>query len=193
MRRRRDRLAPGRGFGPPESRGSHSVSVAGDTPEARMVGQGRAKAPALGPPGVSRPPEGRAGSRRWRYGETCPRRQLLDPVRLVPEHAGPARSSCQGTGPPRKEPCPVPKDKPRPADPLAAEPEPRSAEPAPPVAEEPGPRLAEPAPRPAEPRPRLATVGEAAAAHSQLEAALFEIKRVIVGQEGMLERVFIAL
>ncbi len=72
----------------------------------------------------------------------------------------------------------MPKDKPRPAEPLAAEPEPRPAE---------------PAPRPAEPRPRLATVGEAAAAHSQLEAALFEIKRVIVGQEGMLERVFIAL
>jgi MoxR-like ATPase len=42
-------------------------------------------------------------------------------------------------------------------------------------------------------RPRLAAVGEAAAAHSLLEAALFEIKRVIVGQEGMLERVFIAL
>jgi MoxR-like ATPase len=44
-----------------------------------------------------------------------------------------------------------------------------------------------------EQKPRLAAVGEAAAAHSQLEAALFEIKRVIVGQEGMLERVFIAL
>jgi MoxR-like ATPase len=42
-------------------------------------------------------------------------------------------------------------------------------------------------------RPRLAAVGEAAAAHSQLEAALFEIKRVIVGQEGMLERVLVAL
>ena len=44
-----------------------------------------------------------------------------------------------------------------------------------------------------EKKPRLAAVGEAAAAHSQLEAALFEIKRIIVGQEGMLERVFIAL
>ena len=42
-------------------------------------------------------------------------------------------------------------------------------------------------------RPRLAAVGEAAAAHTQLEAALFEIKRVIVGQEGMLERVLVAL
>src|SRR5919202_270906 len=30
-------------------------------------------------------------------------------------------------------------------------------------------------------------------ARSQLEAALFEIKRVIVGQEGMLERVLVAL
>ena len=42
-------------------------------------------------------------------------------------------------------------------------------------------------------RPRLAAVNEAAAAHSQLESALFEIKRVIVGQEGMLERVLVAL
>ena len=42
-------------------------------------------------------------------------------------------------------------------------------------------------------RPRLAAVGEAASAHSHLEAALFEIKRVIVGQEGMLERVLVAL
>jgi MoxR-like ATPase len=44
-----------------------------------------------------------------------------------------------------------------------------------------------------EKKPRLAAVGEAATAHSQLETALFEIKRVIVGQEGMLERVLIAL
>jgi len=42
-------------------------------------------------------------------------------------------------------------------------------------------------------KPRLAAVGEAAAAHTQLEAALFEIKRVIVGQEGTLERVLVAL
>jgi MoxR-like ATPase len=40
---------------------------------------------------------------------------------------------------------------------------------------------------------RLAAVGEAPAARQQLEAALFEIKRVIVGQEGMLERVLVAL
>jgi MoxR-like ATPase len=39
----------------------------------------------------------------------------------------------------------------------------------------------------------LAAVGADSTARSQLEAALFEIKRVIVGQEGMLERVFIAL
>jgi len=44
-------------------------------------------------------------------------------------------------------------------------------------------------------QPRLAAVGAASAtaAHTQLETALFEIKRVIVGQEGMLERVFVAL
>jgi MoxR-like ATPase len=43
-------------------------------------------------------------------------------------------------------------------------------------------------------QPRLAAVGGAAAdARSRLEAALFEIKRVIVGQEGMLERVLVAL
>ncbi len=41
--------------------------------------------------------------------------------------------------------------------------------------------------------PRLVPVGQATAAHSKLEAALFEMKRVIVGQEGMLERIFIAL
>ena len=40
---------------------------------------------------------------------------------------------------------------------------------------------------------RLAQVGEGPVARSQLEAALFEIKRVIVGQEGMLERVLVAL
>ena len=40
---------------------------------------------------------------------------------------------------------------------------------------------------------RLASVGEAPVARQQLEAALFEIKRVIVGQEGMLERVLVAL
>jgi MoxR-like ATPase len=40
---------------------------------------------------------------------------------------------------------------------------------------------------------RLAPVGDTPAARSQLEAALFEIKRVIVGQEGMLERVLVAL
>ncbi|HEX9343879.1 MAG TPA: AAA family ATPase [Actinomycetota bacterium] len=41
----------------------------------------------------------------------------------------------------------------------------------------------------------MAAVGAASAtaAHTQLETALFEIKRVIVGQEGMLERVFVAL
>jgi MoxR-like ATPase len=41
--------------------------------------------------------------------------------------------------------------------------------------------------------PRLTAVGDPANPHAQLEAALFEIKRVIVGQEGMLERVLIAL
>jgi len=30
-------------------------------------------------------------------------------------------------------------------------------------------------------------------AHAALEAALFEVKRVIVGQEGMLERLLVAL
>jgi MoxR-like ATPase len=40
--------------------------------------------------------------------------------------------------------------------------------------------------------PRLGPV-DAPSARSQLEAALFEIKRVIVGQEGMLERVLVAL
>jgi MoxR-like ATPase len=39
----------------------------------------------------------------------------------------------------------------------------------------------------------LAAIGEDPDARSQLEAALFEIKRVIVGQEGMLERVLIGL
>jgi MoxR-like ATPase len=42
-------------------------------------------------------------------------------------------------------------------------------------------------------QPRLAAVGQTASPHSQLEGALFEIKRVIVGQEGMLERVLVAL
>jgi MoxR-like ATPase len=41
-------------------------------------------------------------------------------------------------------------------------------------------------------QPRLVPV-DAPSARSQLEAALFEIKRVIVGQEGMLERVLVAL
>ena len=40
---------------------------------------------------------------------------------------------------------------------------------------------------------RLAPLGDTPAARSTLEAALFEIKRVIVGQEGMLERVLVAL
>jgi MoxR-like ATPase len=44
-----------------------------------------------------------------------------------------------------------------------------------------------------EPPSRLAGVGEAPVPRAQLEAALFEIKRVIVGQEGMLERVLVAL
>jgi MoxR-like ATPase len=39
---------------------------------------------------------------------------------------------------------------------------------------------------------RLTAVGHSAS-HAQLEAALFEVKRVIVGQEGMLERVLVAL
>jgi MoxR-like ATPase len=39
---------------------------------------------------------------------------------------------------------------------------------------------------------RLSAVGEVTS-RSQLEAALFEVKRVIVGQEGMLERVLVAL
>jgi MoxR-like ATPase len=40
---------------------------------------------------------------------------------------------------------------------------------------------------------RLAQIGDAPGARAQVEAALFEIKRVIVGQEGMLERVLVAL
>jgi MoxR-like ATPase len=40
---------------------------------------------------------------------------------------------------------------------------------------------------------RLAQIGDAPVARAQVEAALFEIKRVIVGQEGMLERVLVAL
>ena len=40
---------------------------------------------------------------------------------------------------------------------------------------------------------RLDSVGDEAAARAMLEAALFEIKRVIVGQEELLERVFVAL
>jgi MoxR-like ATPase len=40
---------------------------------------------------------------------------------------------------------------------------------------------------------RLAAVGDTSSSHSLLEAALFEVKRVIVGQEGMLERVLVAL
>ncbi len=40
---------------------------------------------------------------------------------------------------------------------------------------------------------RLNSVGDEAAARAMLEAALFEIKRVIVGQEELLERVFVAL
>jgi len=40
---------------------------------------------------------------------------------------------------------------------------------------------------------RLAPVADAPVPRQQLEAALFEIKRVIVGQEGMLERVLVAL
>jgi MoxR-like ATPase len=55
----------------------------------------------------------------------------------------------------------------------------------PPSAKEPG-TVTEQASRPAQ-------IGEAPAARSQVEAALFEIKRVIVGQEGMLERVLVAL
>jgi len=41
--------------------------------------------------------------------------------------------------------------------------------------------------------PRLTQIGDAPGARAQVEAALFEIKRVIVGQEGMLERVLVAL
>jgi MoxR-like ATPase len=43
------------------------------------------------------------------------------------------------------------------------------------------------------PQPRLAATDDAGGARGQLEAALFEVKRVIVGQEGMLERVLVAL
>jgi MoxR-like ATPase len=42
-------------------------------------------------------------------------------------------------------------------------------------------------------RPHLQQVGGAAEARHALEAALFEMKRVIVGQEAMLERVLVAL
>jgi hypothetical protein len=40
---------------------------------------------------------------------------------------------------------------------------------------------------------RLAEVCDETAARAMLEATLFEIKRVIVGQEELLERVFVAL
>ncbi|HEY8691622.1 MAG TPA: MoxR family ATPase [Chloroflexota bacterium] len=43
------------------------------------------------------------------------------------------------------------------------------------------------------PTPHLQPGGDRAAARSALEAALFEMKRVIVGQEAMLERVLVAL
>jgi MoxR-like ATPase len=36
-------------------------------------------------------------------------------------------------------------------------------------------------------------VGDSATLHERLEQALFEVKRVIVGQDEMLERVFVAL
>jgi len=48
--------------------GVATPSAAGDTPEARMVGQGRGNRSGLGASGGSHPPPGRAGSRRWRYG-----------------------------------------------------------------------------------------------------------------------------
>jgi MoxR-like ATPase len=41
--------------------------------------------------------------------------------------------------------------------------------------------------------PQRLTLAEPGKPHAQLEAALFEVKRVIVGQEGMLERVLVAL
>ncbi len=50
----------------------------------------------------------------------------------------------------------------------------------------------EPEPRP-EPVPESLTAGDFAAVRGKLEATLFEIKRVIVGQERMLERVLVAL
>src|SRR3954471_928434 len=49
-------------------------------------------------------------------------------------------------------------------------------------------------PEPGELEPTPIAVGEAAdAARTRLEAALFEMKRVIVGQETLLERVLVAL
>jgi MoxR-like ATPase len=47
--------------------------------------------------------------------------------------------------------------------------------------------------RPGRGREALRSVDGAAAVHDRLEEALFEIKRVIVGQDDMLERVFVAL
>jgi MoxR-like ATPase len=44
-----------------------------------------------------------------------------------------------------------------------------------------------------ETRRKLSLVGEGAAASTRLEVALFEMKRVIVGQEELLKRVFVAL
>jgi MoxR-like ATPase len=44
-----------------------------------------------------------------------------------------------------------------------------------------------------EQQPHLRSAGDPEDARKALEAALFEVKRVIVGQDGMLERVFVAL
>src|SRR6266545_2936281 len=118
-------------------------------------------------------PDG-AGSRCWRYGVTCPRRLPLHPSVPSPNRfdLSGSREARVTTRSPRYIGCP-------------AFEQPRCATKA--------PAAPEGALSVTEHKPRLAAVGEAAAAHTQLEAALFEIKRVIVGQEGTLERVLVAL
>src|SRR6266571_941406 len=139
-----------------------------------MVGQGRGNRSGLGASGGANLVPGGAGSRCWRYGVTCPRRLALHPSVPSPNRfdLSGSREARVTTRSPRYIGCP-------------AFEQPRCATKA--------PAASEGAVSVTEHKPRLAAVGEAADAHTQLEAALFEIKRVIVGQEGMLERVLVAL
>jgi MoxR-like ATPase len=58
---------------------------------------------------------------------------------------------------------------------------------------QPGPAGAEPAPAGAQPGPSGATITTPAQDATLLERAMFEVKRVIVGQDRMIERMFVAL